>query len=372
MQFISWPIIAALVVACAHPVAPEPKPQPKPIVQLAILLDTSNSMDGLIDQARTQLWRVVNELGNARKNGIQPELQVALYEYGNDSLPAERGHIRLVQPFTTDLDKVSEELFALKTNGGQEYCGQVIGDAVSGVRWSASSDDLRVIFIAGNEEFTQGTVDYRASVARAVARGIIVNTIYCGPHAQGLATQWGAGATTAEGRYVAIDQNAQVAEIETPHDDEIAALGMQLNATYIAYGTEGSKGLTRQAAQDRNLASKKGANVQRQIAKSSANYTNTTWDLVDARKSGKVDVAKLKMADLPPEMRGMTAAQRTAHIEAKEKQRAEIRKRIAKLDAERKKYIAARMKNVPPAASTLDAAIVAAVRESGRRRGFAF
>jgi hypothetical protein len=30
-------------------------------VQIALLLDTSNSMDGLIDQARSQLWRVVNE-----------------------------------------------------------------------------------------------------------------------------------------------------------------------------------------------------------------------------------------------------------------------------------------------------------------------
>ena len=33
----------------------------QPVVQLAILLDTSNSMDGLIAQAKTQLWNIVNE-----------------------------------------------------------------------------------------------------------------------------------------------------------------------------------------------------------------------------------------------------------------------------------------------------------------------
>src|SRR5262245_44595431 len=32
----------------------------KPKIQMAILLDTSNSMDGLIGQARSQLWKIVN------------------------------------------------------------------------------------------------------------------------------------------------------------------------------------------------------------------------------------------------------------------------------------------------------------------------
>lgn len=55
-----------------------------PKIQLAILLDTSNSMDGLIDQARNQLWQVVNEFLEAKKNGLDPRLEVAIFEYGND------------------------------------------------------------------------------------------------------------------------------------------------------------------------------------------------------------------------------------------------------------------------------------------------
>jgi hypothetical protein len=39
----------------------------RPRVQLALLLDTSNSMDGLIDQARSQLWSVVNQFAAARR-----------------------------------------------------------------------------------------------------------------------------------------------------------------------------------------------------------------------------------------------------------------------------------------------------------------
>src|SRR3979409_1073074 len=94
------------------------RPRPGALVQMAILLDTSNSMDGLIDQAKSQLWKIVNDLEYSTQNGVRPTLQVALYEYGNDGLSAEGNYIRQVSPFTIDLDVISEKLFALKTNGG--------------------------------------------------------------------------------------------------------------------------------------------------------------------------------------------------------------------------------------------------------------
>ncbi|HEY1405249.1 MAG TPA: hypothetical protein VF857_01445, partial [Spirochaetota bacterium] len=51
-------------------------------IQIAILLDTSSSMDGLIDQAKTNLWKIVNETAKAKKGGKTPRLEVALFEYG--------------------------------------------------------------------------------------------------------------------------------------------------------------------------------------------------------------------------------------------------------------------------------------------------
>src|SRR5262245_58669484 len=89
--------------------------QNKPIVQIAILLDTNNSMDGLIGQAKTQLWKIVNEFATARRDGVRPEIQVALYHYGTPSLGVETGYIKQLVPLTTDLDKVSDELFKLRT-----------------------------------------------------------------------------------------------------------------------------------------------------------------------------------------------------------------------------------------------------------------
>src|SRR6185436_12759707 len=113
-------------------------PDHAPLVQLAILLDTSNSMDGLIDQARSQLWKIVNELAGAHRADRPAELQVALYEYGNNRLSAANGFVRQVLPFTTDLDRISEKLFSLTTFGSEEYCGTVIQTALDQLRWSAS------------------------------------------------------------------------------------------------------------------------------------------------------------------------------------------------------------------------------------------
>ena len=83
----------------------------KSTIQVALCLDTSNSMDGLIDQAKSQLWKMVNELASTKKDGETPNIELALYEYGNSGLAASEGYIRQVSALTTDLDLISEKLF---------------------------------------------------------------------------------------------------------------------------------------------------------------------------------------------------------------------------------------------------------------------
>lgn len=345
----------------------------RPLIQVAILLDTSNSMDGLIDQAKTQLWKVVNDLAGARRSGVKPELQVALFEYGNNGLPAAEGWVRLVLPLTTDLDRVSEALFALRTNGGDEFCGTVIRDAASRLAWSAAPADYRAIFIAGNEPFTQGNVAYKESCRAAIAKGIVVNTIFCGDRNEGIRTSWKDGADLADGRYMNIDQNLKAAEIEAPQDAEIARLGAELNQTYVPFGTAGSAGKARQEAQDANaLAAAPSALAERQVTKAGAGYTNAGWDLVDAQKQGMTKVEDLKTEDLPVEMRSMSEAERKAHVAKKAAQRDQLQAQIKKLSDERTSYIAAARKNQAAGTSTLDAALLDAVHQQVVKKGFVF
>jgi len=346
----------------------------KPLIQIAILLDTSNSMDGLIEQAKTQLWKIVNEFATSKKEGQTPELQVALYEYGKSSLPAREGYLRMILPFTTDLDKVSEELFALTTNGGEEYCGRVIKAAAEELAWSKSSNDFKAIFIAGNEPFTQGNVDYRKACPLAIQKGIIVNTIYCGSYEEGVATHWKDGADLADGKYLNIDQNLQALHIEAPQDREIARLGEELNKTYIAYGARGKAGQERQAAQDSNArVAAPGSFLQRTLSKSSALYKNESWDLVDAEKEGKVKVEELKDKDLPEEMQKMSQEERKSYIKAKAQEREKIQAEINRLNEERKKYVAEEMKKRSESGeNTLEAAIIQTLREQAAKKNFQF
>jgi hypothetical protein len=363
-------VCAVILPAKANSVEPAP---PKPVVQVALLLDTSNSMDGLIEQAKSQLWKIVNEFITARHNRVRPELQVALFEYGKSTLPASEGYIRQIQGFTTDLDKLSEELFALRTNGGDEYCGWVIKEAVERLAWSKGPNDFKAIFIAGNEPFTQGPVPYAQSCKAAVEKGIIVNTIHCGDQATGVSTKWQDGALLADGKYMVIDHNRAVVHFEAPQDKEIARLGEELNKTYIAFGAWGRESLVRQQAQDANasLHPAAGAPVQRALTKASANYRNSSWDLIDACKEGKVQLEMMKTEELPTEMQKMDVQERKAYVGKQATEREQLQKKINQLNAERAKFVAEKNKQ-HAATNTLDAVMTSAIREQAAKHNYKF
>jgi hypothetical protein len=367
----------SLTIGSPHSRAATPVPLAKgeeaPVVQLAILLDTSGSMEGLLEQAKGQLWKIVNEFINAKQNGKRPQLEVALFEYGKDTLPKGTGYIRLIAPLTNDLDKISEELFKLRTSGGEEYCGWVIKDAVERLTWSRSRDAFKAIFIAGNEPFTQGPVDYAKSCKAAIEKGIIVNTIHCGPDGVGIQSKWQDGALLAEGKYMVIDHNQAVVHFEAPQDKEIARLGVELNKTYVAFGAAGAANAARQVAQDANSISlsSQGSSVQRALAKSSALYCNSSWDLVDACKGTNFTLSALKNEELPAEMQQMSQTERKAYIETKTKERETIQEQINRLNAERTKFVADKTKQLKMT-NTLDSVVLSTVREQATKRNYSF
>jgi hypothetical protein len=350
-------------------------PSEKPLtntVQLAILLDTSNSMDGLIDQAKTQLWKIVNEMARSKRDGKSINLYVALYEYGNDGLSAEEGFVRLVAPLTNDLDKISEELFKLQTNGGSEYCGTVISEAIKDLDWTENTDEYKVIFIAGNEPFTQGSIDYKISCKEAISKGIIVNTIYCGNYDEGVQTNWKDGADLADGKYINIDQDQEIVHIDTPFDNELVQLGQQLNDTYIAFGYEGDEMKMRQEEQDKNAGTlAPEVLVERTVTKGSGQYRNESWDLVDADREGTVEIEEIPEDQLPEEMQKMNVEERKAYVEKKSKEREKIQIQINELDKKRRDYVAQKLAENSEE-NTLDAAMLKIIREQASKNKYKF
>ncbi|GHA75588.1 hypothetical protein GCM10009007_15960 [Formosimonas limnophila] len=315
-------------------------------IQVALLLDTSNSMDGLIEQAKSRLWNIVNTLTTLKYNGQTPKIQIALYEYGNNDLSEGKNWIRQVTPLTQDLDLISEKLFALRTNGGNEYVGAVIADATKGLEWNSSRGSMKLVYVAGNEPFNQGGVDYREAISDARRSNIYINTIYCGDVKDAINTLWKDGAERGLGKYFAINSDAKVRHIDTPYDAKISALNNKLNDTYIGYGSMGYAKKQAQVTQDMNAASLSAANsVERAVTKSkSAAYSNSNWDVVDKYKDDKNFVMNTPDRELPAELQGKTAAEKTAFIEAKSTERAQIQKEISELSTQRQSYIDAKTK----------------------------
>ena len=221
-----------------------------PKIQAAILLDVSNSMDGLIEQAKAQLWNMVSVMGKAKCNELTPQIEIALYEYGRTNNNAKTGYVKQISGFTTDLDKLSQQLFNLTTNGGDEYCGQVIYTSLKDLSWDSTASNYKVIFIAGNEDFLQGNLPYIKACNEAKNKGVIVNTIYCGDKMQGIQEHWNLNAECGNGSYTNIDQDAKIEDIPTPYDSVIFALNDKLNGTYLRYGSQGTAGATAQVAAD--------------------------------------------------------------------------------------------------------------------------
>ena len=340
----------------------------KQFIKVALLLDTSNSMDGLIDQAKAQLWDIVNELSYAKCGTKKPNLQIALYEYGNDRLNGNEGFIRQVLAFSDDLDDISKELFSLTTNGGNEYCGQVIQTSLNQLNWGKNPDDLKLIFIAGNEPFTQGDINYKDASSNANEKDVTVNTIFCGDYNQGISSYWKDGAKLTNGDYMAINQNRATVHIASPYDDEILILNQKLNKTYVAYGSSGSRKMAMQAEQDMNASGYSKANaVKRTISKSSHLYKNKSWDLVDAVEQEEVVIEDIDDEALPKELKGKTKTEIKTYVAKKSKEREVIQNKIKELNIKRKDYV---LKQKKDNTNGLENAMTKAIKEQAKKKKY--
>ncbi|MBT8261670.1 MAG: VWA domain-containing protein [Bacteroidia bacterium] len=340
----------------------------KHYIKVALLLDTSNSMDGLIDQAKAQLWEIVNELSYAKCRNERPNLQIALYEYGNDNLNSRNGYIRKILGFTEDLDDVSKELFSLTTNGGSEYCGTVIHSSIKQLDWGNDADDLKMIFIAGNEPFTQGKINYKDAALEAREKDIVVNTIFCGDYKHGISSKWQHGAQLAYGDYMAINHNRHTVHIASPFDDLILQLNIKLNGTYIPYGSHGRMKIAMQEEQDANAAGYNKANaVSRTVTKGSHLYKNSSWDLVDAEKEQGFSYDKLKNEDLPENLQGKSKAEIKAFVAKQRKEREAIQQEIANLNEKRRKFIAEKKSDTD---NGLESAMIQALKKQAEKKDY--
>lgn len=343
-------------------------------IQVAILLDTSGSMDGLIEQAKSRLWNIVNTLTTLKYDGKSPKIEIALYEYGNDGID-NRNWIRKVTPLTQDLDLISEKLFALRTNGGTEYCGAVIKSATNELDWNGNDKSMKLIYIAGNEEFNQEGINYKEAISDAKKKNIFVNTIFCGNREEGIRTFWQDGANLGGGKFFNIDSNQKVIFIETPYDIRISECNVRLNDTYIGYGSYGYEKKAMQVQQDVNAESVSSSNkIERAVSKTKKSaYNNANWDIVDKAEADKNFVKTVNKKDLPKELQNKSTEELEKYIQQKSAERTQLQKKISDLANKRQQYIDAEMKKQSGSETDdLGKAIEKSIHELATKNGYVY
>jgi hypothetical protein len=371
--FASLFSIACLATLISSTGKPIPKKLVQPKIQAAILLDVSSSMEGLIEQAKAQLWNMVSTMGKAKCSGdVSPQIEIALYEYGRTDNDIKKGYVKQLSGFTSDLDSLSKILFSLKTNGGDEYCGQVIQTSLKELQWDAAPENYKVIFIAGNENFLQGNVLYTTSCNEAKNKDVIVNTIYCGDRMQGIREHWNLNSECGNGSFTNINQNDKIDDIPTPYDSLLITMNGTLNPTYMAYNSLGGKKMQEVVEVDAmNSGMSKSAGIKRTKVKGNSKiYNQASWDLIDLKEKDNNAIAKLDRTTLPDSLQNKTNAELEKIVEEKRQQRSAAQKEIETLNAKRDAYIATeKIKNANNKnnATNLETEVEKIIKEQAKR-----
>lgn len=130
--------------------------------------------------------------------------------------------------------------------------------------------------------------------------------------------------------------------VATPYDDKILELNNQLNSTYIAYGDYGNQKQKLQIEMDvEAMVVSEEVQVKRSVAKSSSNYQNASWDLVDNAGDDKLlkKIIKENKSTLPDSLKNKSVDEVAAFAKAELKIRKQLQNQIAGLNIKREKYI---------------------------------
>lgn len=367
MRWIGWKSAIAMLLAtatlCAQPAPPR--------IQVALLLDTSHSMDGSLPQIQAACWGAISKLKEAKRMGQGVRLEVALYQYGISNTPPGSAAFRLVLPFTVDFQLFSRKLTQLTSGEGNEYCGLVIQAASRDLQWSDEAGDLRQIMIAGNEAFDQGPVNYQDAASAAAHRGIVINSIFCGDPRAPEARQWQDAARLADGfSLVANPDSTDLIDTLTEKDSALIALGLAWEKTILPYLTDSGGGSgTQGKARSRFSGLDQLSAVQATIDLARSGFSHPQSDLVDAAAAGGLVLDSLRREDLPADMRSMNHSEMNSYILEKLQLRKELLGRINHLWLERESLLLKR-ENTPADKLPFGKELEAALLQQAMRRGF--
>lgn len=389
-----------------------------PTADVAIVLDTSGSMQGLINQVRDGLWKTLNSLGELKKDGEKARVRLALFEYGSGIVSGEAGHIQLLSELSTDHTAVAEALFATTTTGSNEFSGLAIQRATDHLSWSDSLEDFKSIVIAGNETIHQGPQAPIDAAKIAFGKDIIVNTIFAGAQTQAAPRPFGGGhfgcggffcpnptpvpneppvqtepvanpiflewtemANAGGGKILNIDHNQSAPYIPSPFDEEIIKKTTSINETFLPFGKKGQSQYDRMVDLDGNIRNSGAGSYMDWGDYRGGSFgvgSQSDWDLVslfiESEESSSekfmVTLSKLSDEELPELLKNKTLSEKVSLVKDFVQKRTDIENDIAELKEKRKLFVENEREQREGETKTFDAAFKEIITQQLEDKGF--
>ncbi len=363
--------VLAVSPGFASPEEPSSRARPKPIVEVAFVLDTTGSMGPLIEGAKRKIWSIATAIVDANPNA---EIRMGLVAY------RDIGDEYVTKTFnlTTDIQDLYGNLLQLRAQGGGDWpesVNEALDVGVTKLSWTQGAEICRILFLVGDApphmDYAQDT-KYPEVLRMARDRGIIVNAVQAGG-ARDTERVWRDIAQRGDGRYIPIPQDGgQVLIIETPWDTEIIELQGRINGTVLPYGPRAQRYSVEQktaqiAAAPRAVASEMAGYLSKSGASSGAAVTGR-GDLVTDVTTGRQRLDGVKDEDLPDTLRAMKPQERQAAIDKSMAERKGLNARMAELVKKRDQYVIEQRKNAPTKpADSFDRAVAETLKAQIKR-----
>lgn len=345
-------------------------PKGKAAVDVVFVIDTTSSMGGLLEAAKTKVWAIANEIAKGKPT---PEIRMGLVAFRDKG----DSYVTQTTDLTKDLDKMYAQLLALRPEGGGDGPEHVIAglaDAAAKISWSKDSKTFKVAYLVGDAPAHEDYADaprLDAVVSDLVRKGVVVNAIQCGSGGQ-TEEQFTRVARLGEGRYAALAHDGGVAAADTPFDARLTELSARLDGTTLAFGAR-RESTTAALAAVRGMLAMAPASAAAERASFKAGAGGAGFaaesDLLAAVEEERVDLGKMKEEDLPADLRGKTPAERKARLEKTRIEREALKAEIAKVAKERDGW---RKKNAAPKKDAFDVKLVETLKVQAARKGIAY
>jgi len=344
----------------------------RPRMEVVFVLDTTGSMGGMIAGAKQKIWAIANKLKSAQPT---PEIRFGLVGY------RDRGdeYVTRVFGLTNDLDEVYSHLNDFAADGGgdePESVNEALHRAVRDLQWSTDSKVLRVIFLVGDAPphlDYANDVRYPETCRLANRKGIRINTLQCG-RLSGTEQIWREIARRTNGAYAAILQDGGSVKIETPYDEDILRLNVQLDATIILYGSEADQ---KNAAANRSrlalMSTEAVADRSSFLGKSeTGSVIAGRGDLLVDVMSGRKQIEDVEVKQLDPKLQAMAPAARNELIARKVSERQVLQAELAQVVAKRDANVAEQLQKLEGKDGVLELNAFKVLEAQAKEKGFEF